>query len=185
MAKRFARQVYYRGLEFELVKVALRKVLKLRLLIAVALIGWCAGASCLTVSYARSAMAEIEDSAQALEQSISGSAKSAGAHACCKARHKSLKRTTIASQARQDSAEQSQMTLPSTPAPGNAMRCCPLTSGNILVASRYHSHEKTLAAAQNGSSVVFLISFIPKPVAVPLRLPNRDQSYLLGCAFLI
>jgi hypothetical protein len=167
------------------VKVALRKVLRLRLLIAVALIGWCAGAGCLTVSYARSAMAEIEDSAQALEQSMSGSPKSADAHACCKARHKSLKRTTIASPAGLDSAEQSQLTLPSTPAPGNAMRCCPLTSGNMLVGSRYQSHENSLAAAQNISSIVFLNSFIPKPVAVPLRLPSRDQSYLLGCAFLI
>ncbi|MGZ8847688.1 MAG: hypothetical protein ACXW3C_14610 [Pyrinomonadaceae bacterium] len=165
-------------------KVALRKVLRLRLLIAVALIGWCAGAGCLTVSYARGAMGEIEDSAQALEQSMSGSPKSADAHACCKARHKSLNRSTIVSQARLDRAEQSQLTLPSTPAPGNAMKCCPLTSGNMLVGSRYQSHENALAAAQN-VSIVFLNRFIPKPVAVPLRLPNRDQSYLLGCAFLI
>jgi hypothetical protein len=155
------------------------------LLIAVALIGWCAGAGCLTVSYARAAMAEIEDSTQVLEPSMSGSPKSAAAHACCKARHKSLKRTTIASQAQLSSAEQLHLSLPSTPAPGNAMKCCPLTSGNMLVGSRYQSHENALDAAQNASSIVFLNSFIPKPVAVPLRLPNRDQSYLLGCAFLI
>lgn len=116
---------------------------------------------------------------------MSGSPKALDAHACCKARHKSLKRTTTTSQVRLDSDEQLHLSLPSTPAPGNAMKCCPLTSGTMLVGSRYQSHENAQAAAQNAPSIVFLNGFIPKPVAVPLRLPNRDQSYLLGCAFLI
>ena len=165
-------------------KVAFKKGSGLRFVIAVALMCWYAGAGCLTVSYARSAMAEKEDSAPPVGQSTSGSPKSADAHACCKARHKSLKRSTL-SGAQLDSDEQAQLTLPATPAPSGAMRCCPLTSGTILVASRYHADENTPATAHNGSSEVILTSFIPKPIAVPLRLPNRDQSYLLGCAFLI
>ena len=162
----------------------MKKVLRLRLIIAVALMCWYAGTVCLTVSYARTAMTEKEDAAQPVGQSMSGSPKSTNAHACCKARHRSLKRATIASMARLDGAAQAHVTLPSTPVPSGAMKCCPLTRGNFLVASRYHSDENTPATAQVGSSVV-LTSFMPKPVAVPLRLPNRDQSYLLGCAFLI
>ncbi len=176
--------VNYRRLELEPVKVLLKKVLKLRLIMAIALTCWYAGTACLTVSFARSTMAEMDDVAQPAAQAISGLQKSAAAHACCQARHRSLQRTTIASRARLDNAEQAQVTLPATPAP-DLMKCCPLTNGNVLVASRYDSQNDTAAAASNGSSVFFFTSFIPKPVAVPLRLPNRDQSYLLGCAFLI
>lgn len=180
----FARQPGYRRLEFKPVKDLLRHVSRLRSVLAVALMCWCAGAGCLTVTYARGAMAEQEDAAQAAAQSVSGAPKSADAHACCKARHKSLKRTS-ASKVQLDRAEAMQLTLPSAPVPSSAMKCCPLTSGNVLVASRYHSGENNLAAAHHSSSLVSLTSFMPKPVAVPLRLPNRDHSYLLGCAFLI
>jgi hypothetical protein len=35
------------------------------------------------------------------------------------------------------------------------------------------------------SSAFKLLTSNQKPVAVPLRLPNRAESYLLDCAFLI
>jgi hypothetical protein len=65
------------------------------------------------------------------------------------------------------------------------MNCCPLTSGSIAATSRSQSNSAAPVLANTGSQLTDLITSRTRPVAVPLRLPNRAHSYLLGCAFLI
>ena len=149
--------------------------------VAIALVFWCAGAGCVMVSYARSAMNDMDGSAQSAGQSMAMSS-SMDAHACCKAKHKSL--TKAHSQKRSVTSDLSEFTL-NEPAPSGAMSCCPLTSGSIIVGSRSQTNDHASELAQTGSAPLKLDSSNQTAVAIPLRLPNRARSYLLDCAFLI
>src|SRR5947208_14813163 len=104
------------------------------------------------------------------------------AHACCKAKHKSL--TKVHSLKRSVASYLSESTL-TAPAPSGAMSCCPLTSGSIVVGSRSQTNDHASELAQTDSSSLKLTNSNQARVAIPLRLPNRARSYLLDCAFLI
>lgn len=177
-----ARQPETSGVRIRLVKAALRNVLTFRRLTAVALMLWCAGTGCMMVSYAQAAMSDMDSSAQSAEQPMTDMQASMDAHACCKAKHKADKRAPSAK--RSSSLEFTQFTIP-VPAPTGAMSCCPLTSGSIVVAARSQSNDNAPALAQTDSSSLKLSSSRQTPIAIPLRLPNRAESYLLDCAFLI
>ena len=150
--------------------------------LAIALIFWCAGAGCMMVSYARASMSEMDSSGSSAEQAMLHMSGAMNAHECCKAKHKAEKRTPSVKWP--SSSELTEFTIPA-PAPSGAMSCCPLTSGSIVVASRSQSNDSAPALAQADSSSPKLSSSNAKPVATPLRLPNRADSYLLDCAFLI
>jgi hypothetical protein len=149
--------------------------------IAIALMFWCAGTGCLMVSYARG-MSEPDSSAAAAEESMKGMHASMDAHACCKAKHKNTKRAKAV-----ESPRDLQFTQFGLPAPlqNNAMSCCPLTTGSIVIATRSQSNDSASASAVTDSSSFKLTSLETRPLAVPLRLPNRVHAYLLDCAFLI
>jgi hypothetical protein len=154
---------------------------KLLKALAMALMFWCAGAGCMMVSYAKGEMSDMDSQSPSETHAMSHMPGSMDAHACCKAKRKGPKRSASGESA---PSEFTQFTIPE-PVQGNAMNCCPLTSGSIVVASRSTSNDDARALAQTDSSAFkFLISY-QKPVAVPLRLPNRAESYLLDCAFLI
>ncbi len=161
---------------------ALKRILTFRCLVAIALTIWCAGAGCMMVSYAQSAMSAGDSAAPAAEQTIAASSAAMDSHACCKAKHKALKPTRAASKS--TNIELSELTL-IPPARGDAMSCCPLTSGSIVVASRSQSTETGSALELADSSALNLQTSYETPLTVPLRLPNRAHSYLLDCAFLI
>lgn len=149
---------------------------------ALALIFWCAGAGCMMVSYARAEMSDMDSSAQPTEQPMAHMSGSMGAHECCKAKHRADKRTQSAK--RTIRSEFTQFSLPS-PTQSDAMNCCPLTSGSIVVASRSQSNDPASELAHPGSRSLESTHSYSTPVAIPLRLPNRAESYLLDCAFLI
>jgi len=150
---------------------------KLLKALAIALMFWCAGAGCMMVSYAKGAMSEMESMDAPAMAHMSGSMD---AHGCCKAKRKGAKRSASA----ESPKEFTQFTLPE-PVQSNAMNCCPLTSGSIVVASRSTSNDEAPALSPTDSSTFKPLISYQKPLAVPLRLPNRAQSYLLDCAFLI
>ena len=164
------------------VKAVLKKVLTLRCLVAIALMFWCAGTGCMMVTYARASMSDIDSPAQSAEEPMTHMHASMDAHACCKAKHKADKRSSSAKKS--SSIEFTQFTIP-VPAPGGAMSCCPMTSGSIVVASRSQSNDSASALAETDSSSLKLSSSRQTPIAIPLRLPNRADSYLLDCVFLI
>ena len=156
-----------------------------RYAIALALIFWCAGTGCMIVSYAR---AEITgaSSSQAHEHMVRGAGASTDAHACCKAHHKAERGRTLKRTHRYSSdGALTQISLPESSVPGGVMNCCPLTSGSIVVASQSHSNGDASVLSHGNSSLLALTSSNPRPVAIPLWLPNLANSYLLGCAFLI
>ena len=169
-------------LESRPVKDFLKRILSLRAGVAIALMFWCAGAGCMMVSYARSAMSETNSPAQVAEQSMATMSASMDVHACCKAKHKSLARAH--SQKRSVTSDLSEFTL-TEPAPSGAMSCCPLTSGSIVVGSRSQTNDHASELAQTDSASLKLTNSNQARVAIPLRLPNRARSYLLDCAFLI
>jgi hypothetical protein len=150
---------------------------KLLKALTIALMFWCAGAGCMMVSYAKGAMSEMDSMDARMMAHMSGSMH---AHACCKAKRKNAKRSTSAESPR----EFTQFTLPE-PVQNNAMNCCPLTSGSIVVASRSTSNDEAQALSLSDSSTFKPVISYQKPLAIPLRLPNRAHSYLLDCAFLI
>ena len=146
--------------------------------LAIALMFWCAGAGCMMVSYAKGAMSEVDSLAATAAHAMSGAMD---AHACCQAKRKGAKHSPSAK------ATPSQFTQFAIPEPvqGNAMNCCPLTSGSIAVASRSTSNDEAPALSQTNSNAFKPLTSDQKPVAIPLRLPNRAHSYLLDCVFLI
>src|SRR5436305_1750228 len=168
-------------LESRPVKHFLKRILSMRAGVAIALVFWCAGAGCMMVSYARSAMNDMDAPAQSAEQSMAMSS-SMDAHGCCKAKHKSLIKDH--SQKRSVAGDLMEFALPPS-APSGAMSCCPLTSGSIVVGSRSQTNDHASELAQTDSSSLKLASSTQTPVAIPLRLSNRARSYLLDCAFLI
>jgi hypothetical protein len=158
-----------------------------RSIMALALIFWCAGAGCMIVSYARASMTEASGPSDSVHQMMAGMSSSMDAHACCKAQH----RSKVRHQLRAESPASSELlaanllALPSTPTESDVMSCCPLTSGSIVIGSRSQSDDHANILDEAGSSSLLLIKSNPPPLAVPLRLPNRANSYLLDCAFLI
>ena len=169
------------GVESGRVIASLKRLLTLRSVIAMALMFWCAGAGCMMVSYARAAMNE-DTSAQTVEQPMAGMSAPMDAHGCCKAKHKSLAQAHP--RTRSVAGDLKEFTLPASE-PSGAMSCCPLTSGSIVVGSRSQTNDHASELAQTNSASLKLASSNQKPVAIPLRLPNRARSYLLDCAFLI
>ena len=169
------------GVESERVIASLKRLLTLRSVIAMALIFWCAGTGCMMVSYARAAMNE-DAATEAVEQPMAAMSAAMDAHACCKAKHKSLSKA----HPRQRSAagDLKEFTPPASE-PSGAMSCCPLTSGSIVVGSRAQTNDQASELAPTDSASLKLTSSNQTPVAIPLRLPNRARSYLLDCAFLI
>jgi hypothetical protein len=153
---------------------------KLLKALAIALMFWCAGAGCMAVSYAQAAMRDMDASAEVIASGMAHMSGSMDAHACCKAKRKSAKRSASA----ESPTELTQFTLPE-PVQSNAMNCCPLTSGSIVVAPRSTSNDEALALSPTDSSAFKPLLSYKKPIAVPLRLLNRAESYLLDCAFLI
>lgn len=155
---------------------------KLLKALAIALMFWCAGAGCMMVSYAKGAMRNLDSSEVADMSSMAHMSGSMDAHACCKAKRKNARRSQAASQL--TSSEFEQFTVPE-PAQSAAMSCCPLTSGSIVIASRSNSNDDAPISSHTDLASFKLLSSNQRSVAVPLRLPNRAESYLLDCAFLI
>ena len=155
-------------------------IAKMSKALAIALMFWCAGAGCMMVSYARGAMRETDSSDATDLSSMTHMSGSMDAHACCKARRKNSNRSRATQPA---PGEFEEFTVP-LPAQSVAMSCCPLTTGSIVIA-RSNSNDEAPLPSNTDSSAFKLLSSNQKPVAVPLRLPNRAESYLLDCAFLI
>jgi hypothetical protein len=161
---------------------------RLRAALAFTLVLWCAGVGCMLVSYAHGAsMANLEAaSAQANGSTWAGLSASAGTHSCCKARHSSQYAPTITHRHASDAAELNEVALPESSNSSEAMSCCPLTSGTFLVTTRQSVSGDHVSEATKSNAPAFVLAHIDAtPLALPLRLPNQDQTYLRCCSFLI
>ena len=141
--------------------------------LAISLMFWWAGTGCMLAAHARAAT-----------KTVTALATPADPHACCKAGHKKRKQHAAKVEQRASANTQSVSTR-SLPVPSSAMRCCPLGSRSMLVASRLQSTDRAEAFNQPDFLAPIIAKSNLSPLAVPLRLPNRAHSYLLDCAFLI
>jgi hypothetical protein len=121
------------------------------------------------------------------KQKLSDVSASMGAHACCKARHSSSRRTIGQTESQlQSSGSFQQVALAEVPDSSDATSCCPLTSGSFVVTSRSQSNDDNASHAnQRGSFSLALVNSQPVPRSCPLHLPDQNQTYLRGCVFLI
>jgi hypothetical protein len=160
---------------------------KLRSAITFGLMLWCAGAGCMIVSYARGAAmsgAGAASSSGADWGYVSGSRRT---HDCCKARHKSERRSASSMTDHASSSESlaNLEELAEVPNSSNAMSCCPLTSGTFVVNGRPRTSNGSASVSPGPEVVSVITRFAAMPLAVLLRLPNQNQTYLRGCVFLI
>ena len=156
---------------------------KLRSAISVGLMLWCAGAGCMIASYARGA-AMSASSSDAEWGHVSGST---GTHDCCKARHKSERRaaSSMMNHASSSGSLVNLEGLAELPNSSNAMNCCPLTGGTFVVNGRQRISNDDGAESPGPEAVSVITRFAATPLAVLLRLPNQNRTYLRGCVFLI
>ena len=164
---------------------AILRVIRIRSVLAFALMFWCAGTGCMMVSYARAASADSSAANDVFAHAMAGS-MSTDAHACCKAKRPSTNTHHGRAESKSTSSVELNLLMPpSSPTQTGAMNCCPLTSGSIVVSSQSQSNDNSTVSQQTDSSSPLLVESDHAPLAVPLRLPNRAHSYLLDCAFLI
>lgn len=165
-----------------------KPIQKARWAIAFALILWCAGAGCALGTYAHAAIRDHDlPQAEAGGMALTGLSAAAGTHSCCKARHSS-EHVASASSHRPALAAAGfgEIVLPESSNSSNAMSCCPLTSGTFVVTARQSvSDERASQATKSDEPALVLADANATPRALPLRLPNQNQTYLRCCAFLI
>jgi hypothetical protein len=104
-------------------------------------------------------------------------------HACCKARHRSLRNGLTA---KTDSNDAKMIALPEDSTPDGISSCCPLTSGSFVITSRSQTsddHSSALAETVSNKQGFFLP--LQAGRTIPLRLPNHEPTYLTCCALLI
>jgi len=157
-----------------------------RSVLAVGLVLWCAGAGCMVVSYARAAAITGNDDARSTGTGLDQASGSMGSHSCCKARHASQRGSTL-STARTTAADLFANLTELTQVPNsNAISCCPLTSGSIVVAGRQRTSSDDASVASEVNAVSSFHKVVATtPNANSLRLPNQSRTYLRGCVFLI
>ena len=169
-------------------KPGVKAISRFRSTLAFALMLWCAGAGCILVSYANGAamsgVSLADDHSN--KWKLTDVSASAGAHACCKARHSSRQTSGQRESDLQSSRSFQQVAVPDLPDSSEATSCCPLTSGSFVVTSRSQlSDDNASNAEQRGSFSLPLTNSQPAPRFDPLRLPDQNQTYLRGCVFLI
>ena len=158
---------------------------RFRSALALALMLWCAGAGCMIVSYAHGANMSGASAAQVSSSSAGwGHASgSMGAHDGCKARHAPGRR--VASSITNQTSLANLEGLAEVPNSSNAMTCCPLTGGAFVVTSRQRISNEDRSVLQGVAAISVVTSFAATSLAISLRLPNQNQTYLRGCVFLI
>lgn len=162
------------------VKLGFRTISKLRSALATALMFWCAGAGCMLVSYARgSAMSAVASPAES--RNTGWGQASGGAHDCCKARHASERGTASPIKpVTPNTGELVDVTYSS-----EAVSCCPLTSGAFVLNGRQTISDENALAPQDVGARPIPVNVSAGFHALPVRLPNQNQTYLRDCVFLI
>ena len=154
---------------------------RIRPVIAVALMLWCAGTGCVLVRSAQATGVGAGDSA--LADSMNAGEMGASQHAACHA--KQAQKGAKASRSRPKLTKAFEQGNTQRPGRSDAMSCCPLVNGLFVTSSRNQSKDDAGIIAINDSALLALTNSSRAPLVVPLRLPNQHHLYLRGCAFLI
>lgn len=160
---------------------------ELRSAVALTLVLWCAGAGCMIVSYAHNTARRGANAARSIGAGLGQASGSMDAHGCCRARHASERRVPSSMAGQTLSSDPFANLTELTQAPNsNALSCCPLTSGSIVVTGRQRTSNDDASVASGLNSVSSFQKVVATtPSANSLRLPNQSHTYLRGCVFLI
>jgi hypothetical protein len=105
-------------------------------------------------------------------------------HACCKARHRSLRNQSAAES--NSETGPGTIALPEDSSSDDAASCCPLTSGSFVTVSRSQTDDNNSSLSTGtGLPERGFTGRFPTNRATPLRLRSNEQTYLTCCAFLI
>lgn len=154
---------------------------RIRSVIAVALMLWCAGAGCVLVRSAQATEVSAGDSA--LADSMNPGEMGASKHSACHA--KQAQGAGKASRSRPQLTKAVEQRNFPTPGRSDAMSCCPLVNGLFVTSSRGQMQDDAGVITAHSTTSLALTNSSPAPLMVPLRLPNQHHLYLRGCAFLI
>ncbi|MBA2702544.1 MAG: hypothetical protein H0U60_01660 [Blastocatellia bacterium] len=155
-----------------------------RVVLAVALAFWVAGAGCLLgcegmMTVAASSSAGHESSSN-LNLVVSGEAcASAKSHDCCAKRNHRV-------QPKAQSDERQAATLVETDPASSAMSDCPLAMSRTVVVAKSGARETSSATTVPNANLPTqnLLEQLA-PLVAQVRLPNRGHTYLRCCSFLI
>lgn len=157
-----------------------------RVVLALALAFWVAGAGCLLGCEGMVAAAAsqgspgehhgTDDVNVVVYRDTCASAKS---HDCCAKKQQQV-------QTKANSSEKQAATLVQTESSPSGMSACPLAMGRTAAAAKNGSHEESSTATVAGSHLSFeAFAELTAPLAKQVRLPNRGHTYLRCCSFLI
>jgi hypothetical protein len=157
-----------------------------RVVLAVTLAFWAAGAGCLLGCEGMITVAASESSAVThhatsdLNLVVSGEAcASAKSHDCCAKRNHSA-------QLKAQPAAKQVATLVETDPASTAMSDCPLAmSRTVVVAKKGVDETRSAPAVANANLPGQQLLEQPTPLVSQVRLPNRGHTYLRCCSFLI
>jgi hypothetical protein len=157
-----------------------------RVVLAMALALWVAGAGCLLgcEGMMTAAASEIANSARHetsnLSLVVSGEAcASAKSHDCCAKRNHPA-------QTKAHPGEKQPATLVEIDLSSSGMSACPLAMSRMVVAAK-HTGQETNSATTSINSNLPIQNCCEQiaPVVTQVRLPNRGHTYLRCCSFLI
>ena len=157
-----------------------------RVVLAMALALWVAGAGCLLGCEGMIAAAASDVSAAGhhttgdLNVVVSGDAcASAKSHDCCA-------KTKQQVQTKAQSNEKRAATLVQTESSSSGMSACPMAMSRTAVAAKNSSHEESSTTAVAGLNLsIQNFAELTAPLATQVRMPNRGHTYLHCCSFLI
>jgi hypothetical protein len=157
-----------------------------RVVLAIALALWVAGAGCLLGCEGMIAAAASQGSGAqqhathdmnlVVSRDACASAKS---HDCCAKKQQKV-------QPKENSSEKQAAALVETESSSSGMSACPLAMGRTAVAAKNGSHEESSTTTVAGSNLsIENFAELTAPLAKQVRLPNRGHTYLRCCSFLI
>lgn len=156
-----------------------------RVVLAMALALWVAGAGCLLGCEGMIAVAASENS-DATHRATSDQNTVVSGDACASAKsHDCCAKTKQQVQTEAQSREKQAPTLGKTESSSSGMSACPLAMSRTAVAAKNGSHEESSTTTLAGASLSIQNFELTAPLATQVRMPNRGHTYLRCGSFRI
>lgn len=148
---------------------------------------WLAGAGCLMGCEGLVAAAATETRAGATQHSTQTPTIVASGHACASGKsHACCKKGSNEAVARSETAGSATTNVTANSFPSGLMNGCPLALSRAAVVTKARSADQSASPSLIHSTLPAENSLEQKaPLSPPVRLPNRGQTYLRCCVFLI
>ena len=154
------------------------RVVRLALSLTVAL--WMAGAGCLLGCGNMTAMAAAPETDATVVVAANDSCAAMHGHDCCAKRAKTAPQASS-----QDSVANEDLTAVEGDGISSGAMDCPMAVNASAALSKVQNDDTSVALLPAAGEVLSHATEQLRPLAPPLRLPNRGHTYLRCCVFLI